>query len=418
LAGRLLIWSFVIVLNLMPGLGHDSCCAKAANMIGVPTEVEMVPDMNARQPAGWDEEEDGPWERPLIPKPPDPVVTKFLTELWTTLGDVSPWLLLGLLCSAVVKAGTPTEFVQDILCSGHLPVAKGAFLGLMSPLCSCSALPMALGLVTTGASPGAAVAFIVSAQAAGIDSLLFTVGVLGLHVALARTVAAALLGMAAGLVVPCGRAVPYKAATSESDACTMSHGGGFQAVKKSFQEALTQDFDEVAPSLLLGFGVTSLLTAMLPSGGLAQIALLGGIWGRASAIAVSIPLQFCEHASVPLAVALQKAGASGGLSFAVLAALPAINSASIAVVAQIGGLRAALQVLLMIWLCGIFLSYIADFANIEVVQVGHSHEGLPEWFVQISKPLMSLIGLMSLWRAISRVLRGKATLDGKCCKEE
>lgn len=302
LAGRLLIWSFVIVLNLMPGLGHDSCCAKAANMIGVPTEVEMVPDMNARQPAGWDEEEDGPWERPLIPKPPDPVVTKFLTELWTTLGDVSPWLLLGLLCSAVVKAGTPTEFVQDILCSGHLPVAKGAFLGLMSPLCSCSALPMALGLVTTGASPGAAVAFIVSAQAAGIDSLLFTVGVLGLHVALARTVAAALLGMAAGLVVPCGRAVPYKAATSESDACTMSHGGGFQAVKKSFQEALTQDFDEVAPSLLLGFGVTSLLTAMLPSGGLAQIALLGGIWGRASAIAVSIPLQFCEHASVPLAV--------------------------------------------------------------------------------------------------------------------
>lgn len=69
-----------------------------------------------------------------------------------------------------------------------------------------------------------------------------------------------------------------------------------------------------------------------------------------------------------IAKALQKAGASGGLSFAVLAALPAINSASIAVVAQIGGLRAALQVLLMIWLCGIFLSYIADFANTEVVQ--------------------------------------------------
>lgn len=79
-----------------------------------------------------------------------------------------------------------------------------------------------------------------------------------------------------------------------------------------------------------------------------------------------------------IAKALQKAGASGGLSFAVLAALPAINSASIAVVAQIGGLRAALQVLLMIWLCGIFLSYIADFANIEVVQeralVCHPHD--------------------------------------------
>jgi uncharacterized membrane protein YraQ (UPF0718 family) len=66
--------------------------------------------------------------------------------------------------------------------------------------------------------------------------------------------------------------------------------------------------------------------------------------------------------------ALQKAGATGGLSFAVLASLPAINSASIALVAQLAGLRAALQVLLMIWLCGISLSYIADFANAEVVQ--------------------------------------------------
>ena len=58
--------------------------------------------------------------------------------------------------------------------------------------------------------------------------------------------------------------------------------------------------------------------------------------------------------------ALQKAGATGGLSFAVLASLPA-----------------ALQVLLMIWLCGISLSYIADFANAEVVQEPTSAHAFP-----------------------------------------
>jgi uncharacterized membrane protein YraQ (UPF0718 family) len=66
---------------------------------------------------------------------------------------------------------------------------------------------------------------------------------------------------------------------------------------------LTDDFDEIAPSLMLGFSIASLFAALLPAGGLAQIALLGGLWGRASAIAVALPLQFCEHASVPLAVA-------------------------------------------------------------------------------------------------------------------
>lgn len=64
--------------------------------------------------------------------------------------------------------------------------------------------------------------------------------------------------------------------------------------------------------------------------------------------------------------ALQKAGATGGLSFAVLASMPAINSASIAVVAKMAGFRAASQVLLVIWLGGIALSYMADFLNAEI----------------------------------------------------
>eukprot|EP00438_Fugacium_kawagutii_P034873 Skav225569 [mRNA] locus=scaffold81:464620:465648:+ [translate_table: standard] len=295
------LWSLVALSTFEPGLSHDSCCAKAAAMVGAPSEVVMIPDMNARRPEGWDDEEDGPWERPLIPKPPDTALTKFFRELLTTLEDASPWLLLGLLVSGGVKAVTPTGFAQRMLSSGHLPLAKGAFLGLMSPLCSCSALPMALGLVSTGASPGAAVAFIVSAQAAGVDSLLFTVGLLGVNCAIARMFAAGLLGMAAGFVTP------SRAATSLSNqaaSCSSSHEshGCLQGIKSGLYEALTDDFDEVAPSLMLGFSLTALIAACLPPGGLAQVALLGGFWGRASAIALALPLQFCEHASVPLAV--------------------------------------------------------------------------------------------------------------------
>lgn len=302
-AGRAFVWSLTVLSILSVGLGHDSCCAKAA-MVGE-SEVTMVPDMNARKPEVWDDEEDGPWERPLIPKPPDAVVTNFFRELWNTLEDASPWLLLGLLLSGVVKAVTPTSFAQQMRGSGSLPLAKGALLGLMSPLCSCSALPMALGLVTAGASSGAAVAFVVSAQAAGVDSLLFTVGILGLRCAIARTLAAGLLGMAAGFVTPSGATGLNRSSKrmADPDACPSTSGSWLQCVGRGLQEALTDDFDEIAPSLMLGFSIASLLAALLPAGGLAQIALLGGLWGRASAIAVALPLQFCEHASVPLAVA-------------------------------------------------------------------------------------------------------------------
>lgn len=292
------LWSLVALSTFEPGLSHDSCCAKAAAMVGAPSDVVMIPDMNARRPEGWDDEEDGPWERPLIPKPADTALTKFFGELLTTLEDASPWLLLGLLVSGGVKAVTPTGFVQRMLSSGHLPLAKGAVLGLISPLCSCSALPMALGLVSTGATPGAAVAFIVSAQAAGVDSLLFTVGLLGVNCAIARMVAAGLLGMAAGFVTPSHATTP----TNQAASCSKSSHGWLQGIKTGLQEALTDDFDEVALSLMLGFSLTALIAALLPPGGLAQVAVLGGFWGRASAIALALPLQFCEHASVPLAV--------------------------------------------------------------------------------------------------------------------
>ena len=42
----------------------------------------------------------------------------------------------------------------------------------------------------------------------------------------------------------------------------------------------------------------------MPPRGLAELALLGGFLGRSTAVALALPLHFCEHASVPLAVVL------------------------------------------------------------------------------------------------------------------
>lgn len=56
----------------------------------------------------------------------------------------------------------------------------------------------------------------------------------------------------------------------------------------------------MGPSLLLGFSLTSLISAAMP-GGLAAWAT-PGLLGRSAVTAMALPLQFCEHAAVPLAV--------------------------------------------------------------------------------------------------------------------
>eukprot|EP00439_Symbiodinium_sp_Y106_P010860 s4125_g1.t1 len=97
------------------------------------------------------------------------------------------------------------------------------------------------------------------------------------------------------------------------------------------ERAFIEGLDEVLLPLLLGFFLTALLAVLLPAGGLAISSALGGLAGR-------------EHASVPLAVALQKAGASGGLAFAVLATVPAISTASAAVLWRVSGFSGAVRV--------------------------------------------------------------------------
>merc|ERR1712232_555228 len=209
-----------------------------------------------------------------------------------------------------------------------------------------------------GASAGAAapaiVAFIVAAQSAGIDSFFFTVGVLGSGAALARMVAAAVAATAAGLAVPSSKGISSQhVETSDADQRSFA-----AHMLDGLREAVTTSSDEVAPSVVLGFIITSGLVAALPPGGLALAAGLGGFKGRAAVLFLAMPLQFCEHAAVPLAAALQKAGATGGLAFSVLATLPGMNASSLGVVASVAGAVGAARVAAALWLSGVLGSFV------------------------------------------------------------
>lgn len=407
----------------VPSHAGDSCCAKAAAAVGGGDGVHMVqiPDLAARQPEDWDEEEDGPWERPITERHAS-AFEIFRKELLNAGVDASPWLLLGLLCTALLQAFQPSaETLQRHLAGrGFVVVAKGAVLGLLVPLCSCGALPLAMGLAAAGAAAPAIIAFLVASQSAGLDSLLFTVGVLGPAAAAWRMLAAALVAIAAGLSAPVGHrpeAAPSCAGKKEP---AQQQGSLASRVCGGMHGALTTGFDEVAVSVTVGFALTAALTAVLPSGGLGLAAAFGGVGGRAAVLAAALPMQFCEHAAVPLAVALQNAGASGGLAFATLATMPSVNLAAFGVVAALAGPAAIPRVAISIWICGFAGSFAADWIGIQVVPVGDPSSALPEWYEQASRWVMGAIAVGAVFRLLLRSVsqRQNCCGDAKACKAD
>ena len=90
---------------------------------------------------------------------------------------------------------------KTIVFTTCLAVLKGVLAWIGYPLCSCGAIPMAIGLSSSGASPAAVVSFLTAAQSAGFDSIAITYGMLGGETAAARLVGAICLSLGAGVAV-------------------------------------------------------------------------------------------------------------------------------------------------------------------------------------------------------------------------
>lgn len=312
----------------------------------------------------------------------------------------APWLLLGLLSAAVLTAAQPSAAsirawfgtdAPDGASPGEtagrasiVTIARGAVLGLAIPLCSCGALPLAITLASEGVPVGSIAAFATAAQAAGVDSMVFTAGQFGVEVAAARLVAAAILAIAAGLVV--------SSATSSSSSSGGGGGGGADdaadnhgekaketasccdddgacsspssataascsptsdsccspteadAPKSSTAQpffvvrvwtALCMLFLEVAPWVGVGIVFSAGCNVWAPAGGLWNAGGGDSILKRAVLLSATVPVQLCEHGVVTVAAALAKQGVSAGTAFAFIVVGPATNSALLMLIAAL-----------------------------------------------------------------------------------
>ncbi len=275
-----------------------------------------------------------------MPHALDSILLPFLQGVWTTTGQMAPWLLFGFLAAGLVHAFVPERAVERHLGgAGFLPVVKASLAGVPLPLCSCGVIPVAASLRRHGASRGATTAFLISTPQTGVDSILATWSLLGPVFALFRPLAAFLGGLAGGLAVD--RLAPEpeetKAIGNGSDAFPGETGG---ALGRAFRHGFVTLPADLAGSLAAGLVVAGAIAALVPPDFFA--ASLGrGLLPMLAMIVVGAPLYVCATGSIPVAAALMARGVSPGAALVFLVVGPATNAASILAVARMMGRRAA-----------------------------------------------------------------------------
>jgi uncharacterized membrane protein YraQ (UPF0718 family) len=251
--------------------------------------------------------------------------------------ESAPFLLLGMFIAGMINQWIPRTWVEKTL-GGKSSILTAALIGAPLPLCSCSVIPVAIGIRRSGASKASTASFLVATPETGVDSIGITYALMGPIMAVARPIAAIVSAIVAGLLVLWfGRQdnalKPEPQDKTTSSCCHKNNVAAstfFEKTKAVFVFGYGQLLRDFMLWLLVGIFFAAAVTSLVPEGFLTQYAQ--GIWAMLVVVLISIPMYVCATASTPIAVGLLLSGITPGAALVFMLTGPATNIATLMVI--------------------------------------------------------------------------------------
>ena len=245
-------------------------------------------------------------------------------------------LLLGIVTLvSFARSFFPAERVRAALAGRGAvtgTVAAAGF-GVITPFCSCSAVPLFIGFVQVGIPLGVTFAFLISSPMVNEVALVLLWGLFGPAVALTYMAAGLAVAVAGGLVI--GR-LGLERFVEPGVLQPAGAGGGTAAgppmAKPSLAERLSDAWAETRrlvgrlwPFIVAGIGVGAVIHGYVPTD------LVAGIGGESNLLAVpmvvvlAVPLYSNAAGTIPIVQALLGKGLPLGTTLAFMMAVTAIS---------------------------------------------------------------------------------------------
>ena len=258
--------------------------------------------------------------------------------------ESAPYLLLGMLLAGLIHQLVPKNWVERALGKSS-SVFTAAVIGAPLPLCSCSVIPVAMGIRRSGASKASTTSFLVATPETGVDSIGITYALMGPVMALVRPLAAIFSAITAGLIVKYfASEAPEQPVTSGSGGTccgsnkrNIEHASFVQRLQSAVGYGYGQLLRDFMSWLLIGLFFAALIQTFVPAGFIADYGR--GLGAMLLVTFISIPMYICATASTPIAVGLMLSGISPGAALVFMLAGPATNIATLMVVKKELGSR-------------------------------------------------------------------------------
>lgn len=230
--------------------------------------------------------------------------------------------------------------------------ALASLLGVVTPFCSCSAVPLFIGFVTTGVPLGVTFSFLIAAPMINEVALVLLFGLFGWKVATLYAGTGLLIAMVAGWVI--GRlglerwveGWVYQTATGVGQADDETPLAWNDRVRFG-QDAVKDIVGKVWPYVLAGIAVGAGIHGYVPQDFMASIMGKGAWWSVPLAVVIGIPMYSNAAGIIPIVQALLGKGAALGTVLAFMMSVIGLSLPEMII------LRKVLKVQLIVTFAGV-----------------------------------------------------------------
>ena len=242
-----------------------------------------------------------------------PVVQNWMTVFIAVITQALPFLVLGVVLSAIIAVFVPPSFFARALPKRPaLAVPVAGMAGVVLPGCECASVPVAGALVRRGVAPAAALAFLLSAPA--INPIVLT----ATAVAFPRNPEMVLARFVASLLVACGMGWLWHG-LGRTDWLRPPSRPSFEGHGKgaAFWGSVRHDVMHAGGFLVVGAMAAATLKAVVPARWLHTVASIPVVSILALAV-LAVLLSICSEADAFVAASLSQFSLTARLAFLVV----------------------------------------------------------------------------------------------------
>ncbi|MFA5250332.1 MAG: permease [Parachlamydiales bacterium] len=266
---------------------------------------------------------------------------------------------------ALIRSYLSKEKIQRTLAHKRLFLGylSASFLGVLTPFCSCSAIPFFLSFLEAGIPSGLAFTFLIASPMVNEVALILLMGLFGFKIACIYILSGLAISLAAGYLI--GKTGFKWIAKDLLFQNTPTSGScGCQKTKTRFQQArqyASSIFKKIWLYVVIGIGLGAWIHGYVPDDFLAKYADASKWYAVPLATLIGIPLYSNAAGTIPLVSALVGKGLKIGTALAFMMAVTALSLPEFLILKRIMNLKLLLLLAAIVGSGIILIGYLFNF---------------------------------------------------------